>query len=323
MSDVVFGLVPKPYCHINHLDYGNPMIGYSSKWNVIEAVVWHRMIGTLWGTDNWFEAGNAATAYGVGVQSIDGAANDGLAIEWIDPSNGHYYGESSGPVSDPYGDGLLYQQRFGTSRVNPQSVAIEISGYETTPLTEKSRQKICELTAYYADRREIAWDEFPTVPDQDRSFVIWHQEITFGTGKTCPATVVMDETDELIARTAKIMQGYQQTDAPEPEPDFPAAEPFDSFEHGLETQTDQHDGDDLYQYLERRFTVAPERTGTCRVAPNVELEVIKTLPAGKQITSSFVTRQDNIDWILDTGGYAWKANAMNPKLTLPLKNQPV
>jgi hypothetical protein len=207
---VVFGRVPKPDVIKSHLDGAtNPMMGYSSTWNVIEGVVWHRMVGTLWGTDSWFHAGNAATAYGIGVAATDGPNYAGTIIEWIDPANGHWYGHSSGPVSAPYGDGLRFVNRFGVSRVNPQTVAIEVSGNYGTPLDDDARESLVALTAYFADRRRIRWDQFPWVPGQSRSFVIWHQELTIGTGKICPGDVVMNETNQLIDDVRQYLRIYQ------------------------------------------------------------------------------------------------------------------
>lgn len=209
---ITYGNVPKPNMTLSHLDYSNPMIGYSSQVNVIEGVVYHRMLGSLHGTDGWFHGGNAATAYGVGVISIDGSDDAGRIIEWIDPSNGHYYGESSGPVNQPYGDGLAFVNRFGTSRVNPQTVAIEISGNYDTALDEPARDAIAALSAYYADQRKLPWDQYPEVPGQGRNFTHWHQEFCKGTGKECPGEVVMNATSDLIERTIAILKEHQETE---------------------------------------------------------------------------------------------------------------
>jgi hypothetical protein len=213
MAEITFGNVPKPTVVDRHLDYPNhSKIGFSDEEIVIEGVVWHRMIGTLWGTDGWFFDENAATAYGVGVAATDGDAEAGKILEWIDPANGHFYGHSSGPVDGQYGDGELFVDRFGINRVNPQTVAIEISGNYNTPLDEKARQSIVSLTAYFADQRKIPWTEFPIVPGQGRSFVIWHQEFTLGTGKICPGQVVMAETSQLISRVKEHLRGFQTSD---------------------------------------------------------------------------------------------------------------
>lgn len=208
---IVFGNVPKPDVYVSHLNgAGHPMMGYSDPTIAVEGVVWHRMVGTLWGTDSWFHQGKAATEYGIGVAATDGINSAGQIIEWIDPANGHWYGHSSGPVSEPYGDGALFVDRFGVARVNPQTVAIEISGNYGTPLDDAARESLVALTAYFADQRQIPWSEFPTVPDQGRSFVMWHQEFTIGTGKVCPGDVVMGETSPLIDEVKEYLRIHQE-----------------------------------------------------------------------------------------------------------------
>jgi hypothetical protein len=54
------------------------------------------------------------------------------------------------------------------------------------------------------------------VPGQDRNFTLWHQEFTIGTGKQCPGPVVMNETDNLVARTKAILKQYQESTTPAP-----------------------------------------------------------------------------------------------------------
>jgi hypothetical protein len=167
-ASVTFGKVPKPAVVNRHLDTSNPWISLDAQDRQIEAVVWHRMIGTLQGTDGWFRGEHAATAYGIGVAATDGDALAGTIYEWIDPAS-RYYGESSGPVSAPYGDGLALFNLVGISQVNARSEAIEISGDYDTPLDAKSREAIVALTAWFADRRGIPWDVFPIIPGTTRS----------------------------------------------------------------------------------------------------------------------------------------------------------
>ena len=213
---IVFGNVPKPDVYVSHLNgAGHPMMGYSDSSIAVEGVVWHRMVGTLWGTDSWFHQGMAATEYGIGVAATDGVNSAGQIIEWIDPANGHWYGHASGPVSQPYGDGLRFVNRFGVNRVNPQTVAIEISGNYGTPLDDAARESLIALTAYFADQRQIPWSEFPNVPGEERSFVLWHQEFTIGTGKVCPGDVVIGETSPLIDEVAEYLRIYQEQAGPQ------------------------------------------------------------------------------------------------------------
>jgi hypothetical protein len=219
MSKTTFGKVPMPTYHSRPIykadGAGQNNLGKRS----VKGVVWHRILGSLAGTDIYFRRGdvNALTDYGIGVLAQDGPALDGVIYQWNDPE-GYQSGWASGPVSRAYGDGLAFVSKYGINAVNRDQASIEISGHQTTPLSEKSRQSIAELTAYWADQYEIPWDVFPVSPKDGFSFVRWHQEFTIGTGKQCPFAVVMVETDDLIERARGIMKQYQVSEAPEPEP---------------------------------------------------------------------------------------------------------
>lgn len=200
-----------------------------------KGVVWHRILGSLWGTDGYFRQSgvNALTDYGIGVLATDGAANDGVILRWNDP-RGYQSGWASGPVNGAYGDGLAFVNKYGVNAVNRDQVSIEISGDQLTPLSEKSRNAIAALTAHYADQYGIPWDVFPIAPQDGFSFVRWHQEFTIGSGKQCPFKVVMDETNDLIERTRAILKKYQVAapvtepkpgPKPQPEPE-PEPEPI-------------------------------------------------------------------------------------------------
>ena len=209
-TNITFGRVPYPSVVTSPLPFSNPYIKDGAL-AVPEAVFWHRMIGTWNGTDGWFHAGNAATAYGVAVAATDGAETAGKIYEWISRESG-WYGESSGPAKNPYGDGALLIAKVGVDRVNQSSRAIEISGEYDTPLDEAARASIAAITAYWADVKQIPWDVFPIVPGESRSFVCWHNEITGTSYKLCPGAVVMQETPALIQRVKALLKQYQ-TDA--------------------------------------------------------------------------------------------------------------
>src|SRR5690349_21671191 len=180
---VTFGNVPHPA----YLDrpiqkpdgFGQNNLGKRS----VKGVVWHRMIGSLWGTDSYFRLSStgALTDYGIGVLAQDGADNDGLIIRWNDPL-GYQSGWASGPVNQPYGDGLAFINKYaksdpiGVNVVNRDQVSIEISGLTyDVPLSDKSRNAIAALTAYWADQYQIPWDKWPIAPQDGFSFVRWHQ----------------------------------------------------------------------------------------------------------------------------------------------------
>ena len=317
MADIVFGKVPKPDHVDSHLNSNNPMIGYSTQPIVIEGVVWHRMIGTLLGTDGWFHAGHAATAYGIGVAATDGTGNAGKIYEWIDPANGHYYGESSGPVSNPYGDGLTFVQRFGVGRVNPQTVAIEISGNYETPLDEAARASIVQLTAYFADQRKIPWSEFPNVPGQDRSFVHWHQEFTIGTGKVCPGAVVMNETPALIQRVAGVLKQYQAGGTVPQPPQYAKSALPEWFAESVEAAhpSDQSE-DGIKYYVCRRNFVA--KSGTRRMsAPDGTAERSgPSLKLAEKVHGERYVVTPESTWILTNDGHFVSASKLAPPVKI-------
>jgi hypothetical protein len=231
MADVQFGNVPHP-------DYIDSYVSdaQNSAWDDlgqrhIKGIVWHRMLGSLTGTDQFFHGGAAAlTDYGVGVAAQDGDNLAGVLYRWNDPL-GHRAPWANGALSNPYGDGLAFYNLYGVNAINRDLTAIEISGFQDTPLDAKSRAMICAVTAYWADQYKVSWETFPLIPSENnRSFVIWHQEITIGTGKECPFQVVMNETPSLIEQTRSLLKSLQSVGsthdpapAPEPVPQYAPA----------------------------------------------------------------------------------------------------
>lgn len=214
MAELTYGLVPHPTMQDRIITNKPEGVG----WNDLGqrkpyGVVLHRMLGTLRGTDSYFrqDGVGALTDYGVGVAGSDAATDDGLIMRWNDP-RGRRAGWASGPVSAPYGDGLAFVNRFGINAVNRDLVSIEISGFQQTALTAKSRASIIGLMAYWADQCKIAWDTYPIGPDGFSS-VYYHQEFTIGTGKECPFAVVMNETAALIEATRATLKKYQTAEA--------------------------------------------------------------------------------------------------------------
>jgi len=225
---VEFGKVPHPAFDVR--DIGGAV---NTAWDnlgprKIRGVVWHRMEGSLWGTDAYFRTGGenggaarARTDYGIGVLAMDGSANAGRILRWTDPRS-TISPWANGRVSAEWGDGKAFMAQFptrseGLRAVNRDLVSIEISGQGTTALDSQSRLAIAALTAYWADQASIPWESFPQVPNENRSFVIWHREFTEGTGKTCPYAVVQGETNAIIEQAKAIMKQYQtQAVAPAP-----------------------------------------------------------------------------------------------------------
>jgi len=214
MATPVFGRVPHPL-------YQNRIVTSSRAWDdlgprTIRAAVWHRMHGTLWGTDSYFRGAavtKALTDYGVGVAATDGAQQAGALLRWNDP-NGRRAPWASGPVNNPTGDAVPFLDRYGVNGINRDAVSIEISGNGDTALDAKARATVVALTAYYADQYGVPWDAFPAVPGEDRSFVMWHGEIYDGKRNSCPGAVVMAATDGMIDEIKVILKRYQAASAP-------------------------------------------------------------------------------------------------------------
>jgi hypothetical protein len=319
MADLTFGKVPHPAFQDRPIQKpegnGQNNLGQRS----VKGVVWHRILGTLWGTDSYFRGPvGALTDYGVGVQATDGDAHDGEILRWNDPL-GVQSGWASGPVSSPYGDGLAFLEanNWDLDVVNRDQASIEISGNYDTPLSEKARASIAGITAYWADQARIPWNEFPIIPGTGMSFVRWHQEYTIGTGKVCPGQQVMNETSALIQRTAGIMKRYQtsgQVVTPKPpayaEPDLPSW--FQDSTTERYPTDNSHNGVKLY--VARRNYVATHGTrrlskpdGTAeRSGPNV---AVREKVHGERITG------DN-KWVLTNDGHWIAANRLSPRITV-------
>lgn len=207
---LAFGQVPHPPYQNRPIfkpeGFGQNNLGRRS----VKGVVWHRMLGTLFGTDDYFRRADvgALTDYGVGVGGHDAWVNDGVILRWNDP-HGLQSGWASGPALAPNGDGKWFVETYGVNAVNRDQVSIEVSGKYETPLTEASREAIAALTAYYADQYGIPWNRFPIAPQDGFSFVRWHQEFCGAAYKPCPGSEIIRETNELIERTRTIMKRYQ------------------------------------------------------------------------------------------------------------------
>lgn len=173
-------------------------------------VVWHRMLGSLLGTDQFFGLAStgALTDYGIGVTAQDGAALNGYIYKWNN-EYGYRAGWASGRVSAPYGDGLKFVNKYGVNAVNVRLVSLETSGFEGTPIDAFALNEIVHFIAYYADQAGIRFDEFPFYKVTGMSFLFWHQEFTIGTGKKCPFDYVMSITNQVIGLVAAFLKKYQ------------------------------------------------------------------------------------------------------------------
>lgn len=227
MSDIQFHKVPQPKV-VDMLYIAN---------NKNEGVGWdnlgqrkpkfialHRMWGTLKGTDAFFAPANSPhlTDYAIGVEEIDGKTLAGEIHQYNNPL-GYRSGWASGRVSKPYGDGLAIVNKYGINAVNRDGISIELSGYENTPVDAKAWKNYVALIAYWVDYMEIPYTSLPLNPHTGINTFIWHQEFTIGTGKTCPFTWLMNNTDRLYKDVAAYLKKYQEkeTGGEVPIPEIP------------------------------------------------------------------------------------------------------
>ena len=185
----------------------------------------HRMVGTLWGTDAYFRdpSVSSLTDFGIGIASVDGDKNAGVILRWNDPK-GYRAPWASGPVSAPYGDGRKVVDTYGINAVNRDGVSVETAGTDQ-PLDEFSWKELVHLCAWWIDDMEIPYTSLPLNPHTGINALIWHQEFTIGTGKTCPFPWLMANTNRLYTDIAAFLKPYQEgimagpeTQQPEPEP---------------------------------------------------------------------------------------------------------
>ena len=270
MAEIIFGNVPHP-------PFQDRLIPDVQNWawdNIgarqVLGVRWHRMLGTLWGTDSWFRRGTASTGltdYGIGCAATDGPGAAGLILRWNDPTGAAHPGCSpnrspwaSGPYSSAcsFGDGRANVDDRGINAVNRDGASLELSGNYDTPLDDKCRAALCGLTAYFADQDGIPYDEFPHDTAMGYSFVKWHTEYCgdpdecTGGEKPCPGWVVRNETNDLIARVASILEEYQTGNGePPPQPQPPPDENGETDEE--ETSEEKYMPDDMTPELAARL----------------------------------------------------------------------
>lgn len=207
---ITFGKVPHPgYVDIRS-EYLHKPEGYG--WNNLgkrnpKFIALHRMVGTLNGTRIHFRTAAALTDYGLGIAAVDGSSA-GVIHQYNDPE-GYRSGWASGPVSAPYGDGLLVVQKYGINAVNRDGVSIETSGTDE-PMDDFSWRELVHLCAYWIDRMKVPYTSLPLNPHTGINCLIWHQEFTIGSGKKCPFNWLMANTDRLYADIGKFLKPYQE-----------------------------------------------------------------------------------------------------------------
>lgn len=275
---ITFGNIPRPAIEQRILSNSEAIEGHG--WDNLgkrnpKFIALHRMVGSLWGTDTYFRDPGVAslTDFGLGIASVDGASNAGRIFQWND-YKGYRSGWASGQVSSPYGDGLAIVNKYGINAVNRDGVSIETSG-TNEPLDDTSWKALVHLCAYLADEMKVPYTSLPLNPHTGINVLIWHQEFTIGTGKQCPFSWLMNNTDRLYNDMAALMKKYQEAAAPAPKPvPVPAKDTFTTrFELYLRTSPA------FYDYENKK--------------PNI----VRTLPTGtKGMIISGPKKAEGVDW---------------------------
>lgn len=208
-GEVVFGRVPSPRWTDRQIPDRLNHAWDSLGTRRYKGLVYHRMLGTLWGTDGWFRDPRAGGLTDFGVDH-----NTGELLEWnsylgvgrsgISP---HRSPHANGSWQNPPGDGRAFVNMFGLNAINRDLVSFEISGNYGDAISSAGRGKIVALSAYLADQAKIRWDSYPLNPHTGLIFTYWHNE--FQAEKPCPGSVVQNLTPQIIAETQALMKKHQ------------------------------------------------------------------------------------------------------------------
>ena len=209
-GEIVFGRVPKPVWQDRQIPDRNNRAWDNLGPRQLRGVVYHRMLGTLWGTDGWFRGGGG----GAGLTDFGIDNTSGETLEWNSYRglgragiSANRAGWASGPWENPPGDGRAFVATFGANAINRDLVSLEIAGNYDSPLSEAAVRQIVALSAYLADQARVPWTDYPRNPHTGLVFSFWHNEFT--AQKVCPGRVVMDATPGIIERTKARLKQHQ------------------------------------------------------------------------------------------------------------------
>lgn len=214
---VVYGKVPRPQWQERLIPDANNRAWDSIGPRTVRGVVYHRMVGTLWGTDSWFRMIPGGGTAGLTDFGID--HQTGETLRWNDQTGKAHPGISanrsgwaSGPWQNPPGDGRPFVAKFGVNAINRDLVSIEIAGQYDSPLSAPAIERIAHLSAWLADQARVPWETYPLNPATGLTFTYLHNE--FQNHKPCPGQVVMSALDQITDRTRAILRAAQAAETP-------------------------------------------------------------------------------------------------------------
>ena len=210
---VVFGRVPRPSNYAEIIIAPGVNTAYATLGaRIPRGLILHRMIGTLLGTNAYFQneaRHRALTDFGLG-KGADGKS--GRVVRWTRPGAG-IAPHASGPADGIDGDGLPFWNRYksdpiGASIFNRDCESIEIEGLSySSPVPSEDYDALVELVAWRADEwLRIPYNRWPLNNDGVHC-LLGHSEVT--DQKPCPGEVVYALVGELIEDVAGVLKRFQ------------------------------------------------------------------------------------------------------------------
>lgn len=202
-SALTFGRVPKPA-------WTDRLIPNSanSAWDdlgprSVLGVTYHRMVGTLWGTDSWFRGGGGAS----GLTDFGLDAQSGETLRWND-ERGRRAGWASGRWQHGSATGEAFVAKYGVNAINRDLTSIEVSGNYGDSISERGRAQIVALTAYLADRERVPWTSYPMNPKTGLTFAYQHHD--FQNEKPCAGPVLIGLMPQIAQEVKARLKQYQE-----------------------------------------------------------------------------------------------------------------
>ena len=218
------------YRTIKHPTYKDRIIpdAQNGAWDVIgpvypHGVTRHTMVGTLWGTDDYFRRGASSTGltnYGVGI--------DGETLMWNDPFGkgrpgvtANRAGWANGGSDGLEGDGPLFVRLHGVNAINTMLASIERDDQgqpHTYPYVDPQALAVDRIIAFIFDNDECPWDKYPYNPKMKCVTDFFHLE--FAT-KGCPWEKVIEAINRSQDRVRQFLKAAQMevnVDLPVPPP---------------------------------------------------------------------------------------------------------
>jgi hypothetical protein len=210
---LTFGRVPRPTIIDRLIPDANNTAWDRLGQRYVRGIVYHRQLGTNWGTDGYFR--NLATGGRKGLTDYGIDSQTGETLKWNDPwgkgragVSPNRSGWASGGSGGESGDGVAFVAKYGRIAINRDLASLEIDRYYDTPLGQAGYDAIVLLSAHLADSALVPWTDYPYNPHTKLVFTYWHNE--FQGEKPCPGDVVMKATPQIIADTKQLMKQYQE-----------------------------------------------------------------------------------------------------------------